>query len=230
MVPEKQKNLINEVAKCLNELLLLGVDCSMNIDNKEAKLPDQDIETPLFNLLYSLVRPYKHDVDGLYKVYMKSHFWKLAIRKSFLMDDKDEKGYWYYHVYGIEPNKFLFLYMEEHFPIALEKILEMFERGYQEEFLRLNMDEKEIKGFKLFDHGIDEILNIIDERHRGNRLIEPKRVGHFLAWLYLLDKKKVEKILEEYESVVDEDLQTIVQSCRYSLAHRAKEQLSLEVV
>ncbi|MBP6857622.1 MAG: hypothetical protein KBC11_00275 [Candidatus Pacebacteria bacterium] len=230
MVPQKQKAIIEDITKCLNELLMLGVDCSMNIDNKDAKLPTQDIEKPILELFYSLVRSYKYDFDGLYKTYHSSGLWRTAIRKSFLMDDPDEKGYWFYHIYGVQPNKLFFIYMQEHFPIALEKALEMFERGYRKEFLAFKFPIEDIRKMSLFSHGIDEILNIIDERYRGNRLAYPKAVGKFFAWLYLLDKKKVEKVLQDYESVVDEDLQTIAKTCRDTLQHEAPEQLGLKIV
>lgn len=229
MVPQRQHEIVTDVTKVIQELLLFVVDCSLNIDKKDCSLPTQDLEKPVLDFLEAVVRSYKYDFDGLYTAYHKSPLWKMAIRKAFLMDDKDEKGYWFYHVYGSEPNKLFSIYMEEHFPIALEKVLEMFERKRRNEFLQLNFPIEEIRKFPLFDHGIDEILNIIDERFRGYRLLWPEAIGKFLAWLYLLDKVKIEKILQSYESVVDEELQIMAKICRDTLQHEAKEQLSLNL-
>ena len=229
MVPQKQKSLANDIGKCINQLMLLSIDCSMNMDSKTAKLPTQDFEEPIVEALRYVARSYKYDFEGIYAAYTKSALWRVAIRKAFLMDDEDEKGYWFYHMYGAEPNKLFYIYMEEHFPIALEKVLEMFERGYRKPFLDLKICPKNITQIPLFDHGIDEILNIIDERYINNR-IDVKAVGTFYAWLYTLDKKRIEKIIYEYESVVDEDAQQIAEICRYTLQHEAPEQLALRLV
>ena len=229
MVPQKQEGLARDIGKCINQLILLSIDCSINMDSKSAKLPTQNFEEPLVEILQYVTRSYKHDYEGLYTAYTTSVLWRTAIRKAFLMDDEDEKGYWFYHMYGAEPNKMFSIYMEEHFPIALEKILEMFERGYRKTFLELNMSPEKITALNLFDHGVEEILTIINERYTNNRLSDAKAVGTFLAWLYLLNKKRIEKIIQEYESVVDEILQEIASICRYTLQHEAKEQLALNL-
>lgn len=229
MVPQKQQAILDDLNSCIKALTKFGFEYATNVDRKDSNIPSEDIEGPIVNLLTFVIRSHKEDFANLLKLYDSGGLWRKAIRKALLMDDPEEKGYWFYHVYGNKPNTFFKLYMEEHFPIALEKVLEMFERGYREEFLELKFDAKEIANFNLFDHGIREILNIIDERYGADRLKEVKSTGKFLAWLYLLDKKRMEKVLQEYESVVDDDLNEMATVCRYTLAHEAPEQTKLQV-
>jgi hypothetical protein len=229
MPSQKQIAVIEDLSSCINSLTRFSLEYLLTMDQKNSTIPSEDIEEPIVKILKFVVRTFKEDFQNIYKLYRTEGLWKKAIREVLSMDDRDEKGYWFYHAYGIQPNILLEIYMEEHFPIALEKILEMFERGYRKDFLNLKIDPKKIKKMDFFDYGINEIINIIDERHERDRIRDAKDVGRFFAWLYTLDKIKIEKKLQSYESVVDENLQEIASVCRYTLEHEAKEQLELSL-
>lgn len=228
MMSEK-KQIVDGLTDTIKQLILVTQEYSMNCELSFSSLPTQEIETSLLSFLSQIVRPYKNDIEGLWQQYNKSILWREVIRKTLLMDDPEEKRHWFSHIYGLKPNKLFSWYMEEHFPIALEKVLEMFERGYRKDFLAFKFCREKIKNYPLFEHGINEILNIINERYENNRLTEIKATGKFFAWLYLLDKKRIETVLQEYESVVDDDLNTIAQICRETLSHEAPEQMNLGI-
>lgn len=172
---------------------------------------------PVLDLFVEIARHYRNDPDSLWELYQKDPLWKLAIRKMVEMDDEDEGAFWFYHAYQNVPNNLFRIYIAEHPMIGLQRVLEMFEYGYDQDFMNLNINLKTILESSL-DDSIKESLFIIDERlsHRGV-LVHEKQIAKFIALLYTLSSKIVETTIEEYEVSESEAFLSLARACRTAI-------------
>lgn len=229
MIPEKQNMLMEQAISAIGKIIKLTHSCAVHADHKDSKIPSDDIDEAINEMFVYIIRMYKHDHAGILEKYHSSEIWKQAIRKSFLMDDEDEGGYWFYHAFQSEPNVLFELYLKEHPSIAFEKILEMFEYGRRKEFLELDFQIKEILEPDMVSHAIDELMNIINDRISEYRLANKKETAQFIAWMYPLDVRKIESFLVSFEANENKGSQEIARICRETLENEAKEQLKLEI-
>ncbi|MEN9582335.1 MAG: hypothetical protein RL641_289 [Candidatus Parcubacteria bacterium] len=227
MIPTKQNMIIEKTMDVCKAFIQLSTEVSINIDRENRELPNEDIEQHIIELFKSIVFFYRNDDEGLLRLYRSSELWKKAIRIEFQMDDEDEKGYWFYHAFDVKPNALLEIYLAEHPTIGFEKILEMFEHGRREKFLQLELPIKDIVDEKMLNHSTDEILYIIDDRVRNENLSNPKAISQFLAWLFSILPRKIERVLQTYEESENPFCRDIALTARQTLEYEAKEQLSI---
>jgi cation transport regulator ChaB len=173
MLSANRTQIGEQISAVTQQLIFLALATAADIDKEDRRLPDDNVDPLVIELFAYLVMWYKEDTEGLLKKYREGGLWKAAIRKQLGMDDPDEKGYWYYHVYREKPNVLFSIYFEEHPAIALEKLLEMFEHGWQKEYLELNLDLKSLVDETMLTFAVREIFTIIDGRIFDNRLVHP---------------------------------------------------------
>ena len=172
---------------------------------------------PVLDLFVEIARHYRNDPDSLLKLYEKDPLWKLAIRKMVEMDDEEEGAFWFYNAHQNVPNSLFRIYIAEHPMIGLQRVLEMFEHGYEKDFIELKLDLKSILGEEL-EEAIKEVLYIIDQRlARHGMLTHEKQTAKFTAMLYIFNRRMVEPYIQEYEASKEETFLSFARECRAAI-------------
>lgn len=229
MLHAKESKMAELLETAIYHMVALGMNFAADAQRDHTTLPVDDIHKSIVPVLEYYVRFYKHDTEGLWKRYHEDALWRAAIRKQLLMEDKDEAGYWYYHVYDTTPNKMFSIYLSEHSSIALEKILEMFEYGQHQEFIALKLDLKQLIPSASFERAPDDVLTIIEERLLGKQLIHPHATARFIAYLSFFYYKKICTFVDELLLSENPQEKEFGELCKDQLQINDSSQLKLEL-